>query len=60
MSDVNITGTTLRRITQRRLGGRWVDDWRPEDVEFWNSYGRAVARRNLIYSVFSEHIGFSV
>jgi MFS transporter, NNP family, nitrate/nitrite transporter len=43
-----------------RLGGRWIDDWRPEDPGFWESTGRPVARRNLFFSVFSEHVGFSV
>ena len=59
MSDANITTTTTTAV-RRRLGGRWIDDWRPEDGEFWNTIGKAVARRNLIYSVFSEHIGFSI
>jgi NNP family nitrate/nitrite transporter-like MFS transporter len=59
MSDVNIT-STASRVTKRRLGGRWIDDWRPEDGEFWNATGKTIARRNLSYSVFSEHIGFSV
>ncbi|WP_182525440.1 MFS transporter [Nocardioides dongkuii] len=40
--------------------GRWIDDWRPEDPEFWESTGRRVARRNLIWSIFAEHLGFSV
>ena len=40
--------------------GRWVEDWRPEDPRFWESTGRKVARRNLFFSVFSEHIGFSI
>ena len=43
-----------------RLGGRWIDDWRPEDPDFWESTGKPVARRNLFFSVFSEHIGFSI
>ncbi|WP_369133421.1 nitrate/nitrite transporter [Modestobacter sp. I12A-02662] len=43
-----------------RTGGRWIDDWRPEDPAFWNATGRRVARRNLFFSVFSEHIGFSI
>jgi NNP family nitrate/nitrite transporter-like MFS transporter len=60
MSDVNITTTTTSTAGRRRLGGRWIDDWRPEDGEFWNTIGTAIARRNLIYSVFSEHIGFSI
>lgn len=38
----------------------WIDDWRPEDTAFWESTGKAIARRNLIFSILSEHIGFSV
>ena len=41
-------------------GKHWIDDWRPEDPEFWSGVGKPVARRNLIYSIFAEHIGFSV
>ncbi len=41
-------------------GKHWIDDWRPEDPEFWSGVGRPVARRNLIFSIFAEHIGFSV
>ena len=40
--------------------GRWITDWRPEDAGFWERAGARVARRNLILSVFSEHVGFSV
>jgi NNP family nitrate/nitrite transporter-like MFS transporter len=40
--------------------GRWIQDWRPEDTAFWNGGGDKVARRNLFWSVTSEHIGFSV
>ncbi|MGY1814985.1 nitrate/nitrite transporter [Blastococcus sp. SYSU D00820] len=40
--------------------GRWIDDWRPEDPQFWETTGRRVARRNLFFSVFSEHVGFSI
>jgi NNP family nitrate/nitrite transporter-like MFS transporter len=35
-------------------------DWDPEDSAFWESTGRRVARRNLIFSIFAEHLGFSV
>ncbi len=44
----------------RGLRGRWIDDWRPEDPAFWATIGRPIARRNLIFSIFAEHIGFSV
>lgn len=37
-----------------------IADWRPEDPEFWNETGAPVARRNLVFSIFTEHIGFSV
>src|SRR6478736_2160865 len=39
---------------------KWISDWRPEDEAFWNAGGKAVARRNLIWSIVAEHIGFSV
>ncbi|MFV0307650.1 MAG: MFS transporter, partial [Desertimonas sp.] len=38
----------------------WIDDWRPEDPEFWERTGRRVARRNLIFSILSEHVGFCI
>lgn len=37
-----------------------LTDWRPEDPEFWESTGRRIARRNLVWSIFAEHLGFSV
>ncbi|MGJ5827598.1 MFS transporter [Streptomyces ossamyceticus] len=41
-------------------GGRWIQHWDPEDETFWNETGEKVARRNLYFSVLSEHIGFSI
>jgi NNP family nitrate/nitrite transporter-like MFS transporter len=43
-----------------RRSGRWIERWEPEDEGFWNETGERIARRNLLWSVFSEHIGFSV
>ncbi|WP_030610549.1 nitrate/nitrite transporter [Streptomyces achromogenes] len=40
--------------------GRWIERWDPEDEAFWNATGERIARRNLWFSVLSEHIGFSV
>jgi NNP family nitrate/nitrite transporter-like MFS transporter len=48
------------RPTPQRRTRRWIDDWRPEDPAFWASTGRSVARRNLVWSIFAEHLGFSV
>ncbi len=50
-----MTGTTAPR-----KGGRWIEQWDPEDETFWKETGERVARRNLVYSVLSEHIGFSI
>ncbi|MGW3096173.1 nitrate/nitrite transporter [Streptomyces sp. NPDC001102] len=41
-------------------GGRWIQQWDPEDETFWKQTGEKVARRNLAFSVLSEHIGFSI
>ncbi|MFD7434100.1 nitrate/nitrite transporter [Streptomyces sp. NPDC059861] len=41
-------------------GGRWIENWDPEDETFWQETGERVARRNLLFSVLCEHIGFSV
>src|SRR6267142_1303653 len=38
----------------------WISDWNPEDETFWNSKSKLIARRNLIWSIVAEHIGFSV
>jgi MFS transporter, NNP family, nitrate/nitrite transporter len=40
--------------------GRWLSDWDPENERFWDSVGRRIARRNLIFSIFTEHLGFSI
>jgi MFS transporter, NNP family, nitrate/nitrite transporter len=47
-------------LSRPRRRGRWLDDWRPEDAAFWASRGRRIARKNLVLSIFAEHIGFSV
>jgi NNP family nitrate/nitrite transporter-like MFS transporter len=38
----------------------WISDWSPEDPTFWETKGKVTARRNLIWSIVAEHIGFSV
>jgi MFS transporter, NNP family, nitrate/nitrite transporter len=39
---------------------RWISDWNPEDETFWQTKGKAIARRNLIWSIVAEHLGFSI
>ncbi|WP_329259775.1 NarK/NasA family nitrate transporter [Actinoallomurus sp. NBC_01490] len=51
--------TTVERRTPTTAPRR-ITDWRPEDATFWTATGARVARRNLVLSIFSEHVGFSV
>jgi NNP family nitrate/nitrite transporter-like MFS transporter len=44
----------------RSAKGRWIEDWDAEDEKAWERGNKRIARRNLILSVVSEHIGFSV
>lgn len=44
---------------------RDIDTWDPEDVAAWEGTGgkapgKAIAKRNLIWSIVAEHVGFSV
>jgi NNP family nitrate/nitrite transporter-like MFS transporter len=43
-----------------RLRGRAIDDWNPEDEGFWAGGARRIARKNLAFSIFAEHLGFSL
>jgi NNP family nitrate/nitrite transporter-like MFS transporter len=37
-----------------------LPDWDPEDTAAWEAGNKKIARRNLIWSVAAEHIGFSI
>jgi NNP family nitrate/nitrite transporter-like MFS transporter len=52
------TPETPKAVTRRP--GRWIDDWNPDDEQFWESTGKKVARKNLIFSIFAEHLGFAM
>ena len=39
---------------------RWIDGWDAEDVSKWEAGGKEIARRNLVFSILSEHVGFCV
>jgi NNP family nitrate/nitrite transporter-like MFS transporter len=40
--------------------GAGIAEWFPEDAEFWARDGARTARRNLVFSILAEHLGFSV
>ncbi|GAB3616816.1 MFS transporter [Okibacterium endophyticum] len=58
VSEDHTTAEYPRELSFRP--GRWVDNWDPEDTAFWNTRGRAIARRNLAWSIFAEFLGFIV
>lgn len=46
--------------TGARGRAHWIEHWDPEDPVAWERGGRAVARRNLVPSIFAEFLGFAV
>jgi len=42
------------------IRSRTIDHWDAEDVAAWENGNGRIARRNLIWSIFAEHVGFSV
>ncbi|MGV0810980.1 nitrate/nitrite transporter [Mycolicibacterium boenickei] len=42
------------------LKQKYITNWDPEDTLAWEAGNKYVARRNLIWSVFAEHVGFSI
>ncbi len=51
-----MTTTNLTKSTR----GRWIQEWNPEDAQFWETTGRSVANRNLWISVPALLLAFSV
>jgi len=50
--------TSIDAVTAGR--SHWIDHWDPDDESFWAQTGEKIAKKNLIWSMFAEHIGFSV
>jgi NNP family nitrate/nitrite transporter-like MFS transporter len=48
----------FRRLTAPRR--RVIRDWDPEDTAAWEAGNARIARRNLVWSVATEHVGFSI
>lgn len=49
-----------KRVEGVKDGSNWIEKWNPEDEHFWENGGKRVARRNLVFSIFAEFLGFSV
>ena len=59
-TDVPARAPEAPESSARRRRGRWIEHWNPEDPAFWEARGRRIARRNLVWSIFAEHVGFSI
>ncbi len=59
MSATIEVGAQRAAVAEGRRG-HWIDHWEPEDPAFWEATGRRVARRNLVWSVLAEHLGFCI
>jgi MFS transporter, NNP family, nitrate/nitrite transporter len=55
-----VTGPPGAAAHPARAGKHWIEHWNPEDERFWETEGKFIARRNLILSIFAEHLGFSI
>ncbi len=60
MSAETSTGAGNTAVIQAARPRAAITDWRPEDAAFWERQGASTARRNLIFSILAEHLGFSV
>src|ERR1700758_5041856 len=49
-----------RNTLMSKPNSSWISEWNPEDETFWKSTGKSIAQRKLIWSIFAEHLGFSI
>jgi NNP family nitrate/nitrite transporter-like MFS transporter len=57
-SESRAADVLLTRAPAR--AGRWITGWDPENTAQWEAGGKRIAARNLVFSIFAEHVGFSV
>ncbi|WP_204806958.1 nitrate/nitrite transporter [Mycobacterium riyadhense] len=58
--DVRAVPTEAQVLTKRRSGSRHISRWDPEDLAAWEAGNKTIARRNLLWSVVTVHLGYSV
>jgi NNP family nitrate/nitrite transporter-like MFS transporter len=49
-----------RERNQREEKSTWIKEWDPENASFWAKTGKRIARRNLVWSIVAENLGFSI
>ncbi|KQU07684.1 MFS transporter [Rhodococcus sp. Leaf7] len=58
MSDTGAAAAPTGTATEVRR--HHISNWDAEDVEAWEAGGKQIAKRNLLWSVVAEHVGFSI
>jgi nitrate/nitrite transporter NarK len=53
-------GGVTREREREKSKSTWIKDWDPEDASFWAKTGKGIARRNLLWSIVAENLGFSI
>ncbi|HEX9505380.1 MAG TPA: MFS transporter, partial [Acidimicrobiia bacterium] len=56
----DLTGASQLEEVESIRRGRWIDRWEPDDEAFWENIGEKIAKKNLVWSMFAEHIGFCI
>ncbi|MCV7423640.1 NarK/NasA family nitrate transporter [Mycobacterium yunnanensis] len=51
---------TSESTTEQPRRSRDIEHWDAEDVAAWDAGGKDIAKRNLIWSIVAEHVGFSI
>jgi MFS transporter, NNP family, nitrate/nitrite transporter len=49
-------GSTVSILSRDRN----IEHWDAEDIDAWEEGGKNIAKRNLMWSIFAEHVGFSI
>jgi MFS transporter, NNP family, nitrate/nitrite transporter len=52
--------TSTATLPRTLRNSRDIADWDPEDLSAWEAGNNLIARRNLIFSVMTVHLGYSV
>ena len=52
--------SNLATPSEKKASGAVIQDWRPEDAQFWQQCGKRIASRNLWISVFCLLLAFCV
>lgn len=59
-STSSVPHSYSKGTAKRRSSTRHISHWDPEDLVAWEAGNKTIARRNLLWSVVTVHLGYSV